>query len=58
MQVLRRQIHRQFRKPLVIMSPKNLLRHPKCKSGLYEFDDKADDAGIEGVRCVCVFVCG
>lgn len=23
------QVHRQFRKPLIIMSPKNLLRHPK-----------------------------
>lgn len=48
--VLRRQIHRQFRKPLIVFSPKNLLRHPKCKSGLFEFDDLPDDAGIEGVR--------
>ncbi len=29
---LRRQIHRPFRKPLVVMSPKSLLRHPKCVS--------------------------
>lgn len=43
--VLRRQIHRQFRKPLIVMSPKNLLRHPKCKSPLNEFDDVPDDAG-------------
>lgn len=48
--VLRRQVHRQFRKPLIVMSPKNLLRHPKCKSPLWEFDDEADDAGIVGVR--------
>ena len=48
--VLRRQVHRSFRKPLIIFSPKALLRHPKCKSGLYEFDDEADDAGIVGVR--------
>eukprot|EP00878_Enallax_costatus_P004918 GHUV01005173.1.p1 GENE.GHUV01005173.1~~GHUV01005173.1.p1 ORF type:complete len:711 (+),score=203.05 GHUV01005173.1:2140-4272(+) len=48
--VLRRQIHRQFRKPLIIFSPKNLLRHPKCKSPLYEFDDQPDDQGIIGVR--------
>lgn len=41
--LLRRQIHRQFRKPLVVMSPKALLRSPHAKSGLWEFDDKADD---------------
>lgn len=41
--VLRRQIHRQFRKPLTVFSPKNLLRHPKCKSPLAEFDDVPDD---------------
>jgi 2-oxoglutarate dehydrogenase E1 component len=35
--VLRRQIHRQFRKPLVVMSPKSLLRHPLAKSTLDEF---------------------
>ena len=34
----------------MVFSPKNLLRHPKCKSGLFEFDDEADDAGIVGVR--------
>ncbi|KAL0048536.1 hypothetical protein WJX82_005284 [Trebouxia sp. C0006] len=48
--VLRRQIHRQFRKPLLVVAPKNLLRHPDAKSGLWEFDDKADDKGILGVR--------
>ena len=44
------QIHRQFRKPLLVVAPKNLLRHPDAKSGLWEFDDKADDKGILGVR--------
>lgn len=48
--VLRRQIHRQFRKPLIIFTPKNLLRHPAARSPLSEFDDKADDMGIQGVR--------
>jgi len=48
--VLRRQVHRQFRKPLIVMSPKALLRHPKCKSQLTEFDDHPDDHGIVGVR--------
>ena len=37
--LLRCQIHRQFRKPLVVMSPKNLLCHPQVKSGLWEFDE-------------------
>ncbi|GMH36333.1 hypothetical protein BSKO_04201 [Bryopsis sp. KO-2023] len=48
--VLRRQLHRHFRKPLVIFTPKNLLRHPDCKSFLWEFDDIPDDHGIQGVR--------
>jgi 2-oxoglutarate dehydrogenase E1 component len=48
--VLRRQIHRQFRKPLIVFTPKNLLRHPLARSDLSEFDDKQDDAGIQGVR--------
>jgi len=32
--VLRRQIHRPFRKPLIVMTPKSLLRHKKCVSFL------------------------
>ncbi|WP_432200205.1 2-oxoglutarate dehydrogenase E1 component [Erythrobacter sp. W53] len=35
--VLRRQMLRSFRKPLVIMSPKSLLRHPMAKSDRDEF---------------------
>ncbi len=35
--VLRRQMHRTFRKPLVIMTPKSLLRHKRCVSKLEEF---------------------
>ncbi len=30
--LLRRQLHRNFRKPLIIMAPKSLLRHKKCTS--------------------------
>jgi 2-oxoglutarate dehydrogenase E1 component len=35
--ILRRQIHRPFRKPLVLMTPKSLLRHKRCVSPLAEF---------------------
>ena len=51
--VLRRQLNRDFRKPLVIMTPKSLLRHKMCVSRLDEFTDgtsfhrvldEADDA--------------
>ncbi|WP_374280969.1 2-oxoglutarate dehydrogenase E1 component [Novosphingobium sp.] len=39
--VLRRQMHRPFRKPLIIMSPKSLLRHPMAKSEASEFVGQA-----------------
>eukprot|EP00244_Chara_vulgaris_P003035 TRINITY_DN15435_c0_g1_i1.p2 TRINITY_DN15435_c0_g1~~TRINITY_DN15435_c0_g1_i1.p2 ORF type:complete len:247 (+),score=49.04 TRINITY_DN15435_c0_g1_i1:83-742(+) len=50
--VLRRQIHRDFRKPLIVMSPKNLLRHQACRSSLSEFDDISGHPGfdIQGTR--------
>ncbi|WP_421790022.1 2-oxoglutarate dehydrogenase E1 component [Hyphobacterium sp.] len=32
--ILRRQIHRSFRKPLILMTPKSLLRHKRCISTL------------------------
>ncbi len=32
--VLRRQLHRDFRKPLVVFTPTSLLRHKKCVSSL------------------------
>ncbi len=39
--VLRRQMHREFRKPLIIMTPKSLLRHKKCVSNILEFSKKS-----------------
>ncbi len=46
---LRRQLHRPFRKPLIIFTPKSLLRHPKCVSSLDDlvtgnFKELIDDA--------------
>ena len=35
---LRRQIHRNFRKPLVVMEPKSLLRHKLCVSNLADME--------------------
>ena len=52
--VLRRQMHREFRKPLIVLTPKSLLRHKKCVSNLNEFSTKnsfhrvlEDDAYLE-----------
>ena len=35
--VLRRQLKRNFRKPLVVFTPKSLLRHPQCVSSIQDF---------------------
>jgi 2-oxoglutarate dehydrogenase E1 component len=37
--ILRRQLHRDFRKPLILMTPKSLLRHPMCISKAADFTD-------------------
>ncbi|MFN5346147.1 MAG: 2-oxoglutarate dehydrogenase E1 component [Bacteroidota bacterium] len=47
--LLRRQMHRDFRKPLVVFTPKSLLRHPKCVSTIADltkggFQEVIDDA--------------
>lgn len=34
---LRRQMHRDFRTPLIVMTPKSLLRHPMCTSAIKDF---------------------
>src|SRR5216110_2180733 len=50
---LRRQMHRNFRKPLVIMSPKSLLRHKAAVSSLRDLTDGTfqpviDDVAVGG----------
>ncbi len=37
--ILRRQLHRSFRKPLILMTPKSLLRHRLCVSDAADFTD-------------------
>ncbi len=44
--VLRRQVHRNFRKPLIIMSPKSLLRHKLCVS---TFEEMGPDTSFHRV---------
>jgi len=55
---LRRQMKRDFRKPLIVMSPKSLLRHPAAVSQLDDFtkagfqeiiDDPADGKKVERI---------
>jgi 2-oxoglutarate dehydrogenase E1 component len=47
---LRRQMHRKFRKPLVIMTPKSLLRHKLCVSRL---DDMGPGTSFKRVMPDC-----
>ncbi|MEE8214883.1 MAG: hypothetical protein V3R79_09875, partial [Alphaproteobacteria bacterium] len=56
--VLRRQLRRNFRKPLVVMTPKSLLRHKMCVSALKEMGPGTtfhralwDDAQLSGELC-------
>ncbi|MCY4099852.1 MAG: 2-oxoglutarate dehydrogenase E1 component, partial [Rhodobacteraceae bacterium] len=37
--ILRRQLHREFRKPLIMMTPKSLLRHKMAISNLEDFHE-------------------
>lgn len=37
--VLRRQLHRDIRLPLIVFTPKSLLRHPECVSTLADFTE-------------------
>lgn len=56
--LLRRQLARPFRKPLVVMSPKSLLRHPECVSSPEDFEtgkafqEVYDDANIKDAKKV------
>jgi 2-oxoglutarate dehydrogenase E1 component len=60
---LRRQALRRWRKPLVVMTPKSLLRHPRVVSSLEECARGAfqrilpDSLGIRGERAKRVILC-
>jgi len=56
--VMRRQLERPFRKPLIIMSPKSLLRHPSCISNIEDittgqgFKEILDDTNFKNNKGV------
>ncbi len=61
---LRRQMHRPFRKPLILMTPKSLLRHKLCVSDLNEFLPKnsfqkiiPETEKIDPAKCKRVVLC-
>ena len=60
--LLRRQLKREFRKPLVVFSPKMLLRHPKATSALEEmasgsFQEVIDDSNVNKDSVDTVVLC-
>jgi len=60
--VLRRQMHRNFRKPLIVFSPKSLLRHPLCNSSLTDlsndkFHEVIDDSIANAQQIEYVVLC-
>jgi len=59
---LRRQVLRRWRKPLVIMTPKSLLRHPRVASELADcatghFQRILPDTSIDAAACRRVLLC-
>jgi 2-oxoglutarate dehydrogenase E1 component len=60
--VLRRQLHRDFRIPLIVFTPKSLLRHPKCVSPLIDFtqggfQELIDDTYVTNEHVTRVLFC-
>jgi len=47
--ILRRQMHRPFRKPLIIMTPKSLLRHKKAVSTLADMAEGSSGQAVDDV---------
>ena len=48
--VLRRQLKRNFRKPLIVFTPKSLLRHPKCITSISELSKGQFKAIIDDIK--------
>lgn len=61
--VLRRQVLRNFRKPLILFTPKSLLRHPQCISSVNDlssgkFLEVIDDTLVPEKVCRVIFCTG
>ena len=60
---LRRQLTRPFRKPLIVMSPKSLFRHPECVSDISElqtnnsFQEVMDDQEADAKKVKTLILC-
>lgn len=48
--LLRRQVKSKYRKPLIVFTPKSLLRHPKCVSTVEEFANGSFQTVIDDVE--------
>lgn len=60
--LLRRQLKRDFRKPLIVLTPKSLLRHPECVSAIDQFTQGGfkeiiDDAEVNHKKVKKVIFC-
>jgi 2-oxoglutarate dehydrogenase E1 component len=60
--VLRRQLNRDFRKPLICFTPKKLLRYPSCVSSLSDFTESAfkevlDDTAVTADKITKIVFC-
>ncbi|WP_025762086.1 2-oxoglutarate dehydrogenase E1 component [Dyadobacter tibetensis] len=60
--LMRRQLHFPFRKPLVVMSPKSMLRHPLCMSPIDElvngrFQETIGDSYADPAKVTKVLLC-
>ena len=53
---LRRQVHRDFRKPLIVAAPKNLLRHKRCVSTLEDMGPGTTFRVRIKKYCTCSFL--
>jgi 2-oxoglutarate dehydrogenase E1 component len=59
---IRRQMRWEFRKPLIVFTPKSLLRHPECVSSVKDFthgnfQEIIDDASIDPLKVKRLIMC-